>query len=123
MSVLSHGKTCSRRLSRLLAQHEERWVRVLQLGRRVTLLVDVGPVGATTTCVVCGRKVLRIYNSCSAGHYIVSEPYCRNHHPSPIAEGIRGGGPEDAGQEPVTETGAGESDRVARSTEPTEERP
>lgn len=119
MSVLSHGKTCSRRLSRLLAKHEERWVRVLQLGRRVTVLVDAGPVGEPTACVVCGRKVLRICDSCSTGHNIVNEPYCRYHHPNPIAQWVKDRGPQAAGKEPGTE----KSDRVARSAEPTEERP
>lgn len=90
MSAIFWAKTCSRQLGRVLTKHEERWIRVLQLGQRVTVLVDVGPVGEPTTCTVCGSKALRVYDGCSTGHNVLNKPYCREHHPDPIARWVKG---------------------------------
>lgn len=38
------AKTCSRNVARLIARHEDRYVRVVQLGSRVSLLVDLSVV-------------------------------------------------------------------------------
>lgn len=79
------SRACSRRLARLMRRHEDRWLRVLQLGTRVTVLVDVGPVGKPVECKVCGRPVARVLDTCSTGHNVLNEPYCKEHHPSPLA--------------------------------------
>lgn len=84
------GRACSRRVGRLMSKHEERWLRVLQLGSRVTLLVDMGPVGEPVECQVCGKPVVRVYNTCSTGHRSLNEPFCREHHPSPLARHLAG---------------------------------
>lgn len=80
------GRTCSGLLVRMMKRHEDRWVRVLQLGTRVTVLVDVGPVGEPVKCEVCGKPVARIYDTCADGHKSLSEPYCADRHPSSLAK-------------------------------------
>lgn len=80
------GKTCSRRIAALMSRHEDRWVRVLQISQRVTILVDLESVGEPTECVVCGRKVHRVFDTCSTQHNQLNEPYCREHHPNSLAK-------------------------------------
>lgn len=47
----------------------------------MTVIVDRGPVGEPMECQVCGK---RLYDTCATGHNRLNEPYCREHHPSPL---------------------------------------
>ena len=81
-------RTCSRRIGKAMARHEEGWLRVLQLGSRVTVIVDRGPVGEPMECEVCGKPVKRLLDTCATEHNRLNEPYCREHHPSPVVRNL-----------------------------------
>ena len=49
------SKTCSRNVARIMARHEDRHVRVLQLGKRVSMLVDLDK--ATDAECDCPRRL------------------------------------------------------------------
>lgn len=49
------GKTCSRNIARIMARHEDRHVRVIQLGKRVSMLVDLNK--ATEAQCDCPRRI------------------------------------------------------------------
>lgn len=48
-------RTCSRTFARIMARHEDRHVRVIQLGKRVSMLVDLGK--ATDAECRCTRRL------------------------------------------------------------------